>query len=211
MHPTPLDIRLLETLCRKSRVMAESQLVRLMNIHGVENAEAAKKRLAVLTKSGWLRNSVSLAQPLLTLSSPVLNWACGQSDPNFSQLAWTLEKRFRTGMVRTRIYFPSEHAVGIFGGTEKGRLRNVPQLSHDLHVSEIYLGFLTAAPDRIRQWVSGDELKSHAQKFQKIPDAVLTADDRQFLAIEFGGLYGPAKLEAFHTNMRERGLPYEIW
>ena len=90
----------------------------------------------------------------------------------------------------------------------RGHLTNIAQVSHNLHVTEVYLGFLEREPAIAAAWASEDELGETRKKFEKQPDAVLyDRDGKPRLAVEFGGLYGVDKLQAFHTDMERRASP----
>ena len=208
---TPTDWELVRTLSQKVRAITEAQALRIFAGHGTKNPRSALRRFRQLIRLGLLGQARALVRPILPLAAPIYSWQPDAQAPNYSALAWQLEKRWRAPLESTRIYFAGARAVRIFGGWADGELNNLPQLSHDLHVSEIYLRFLTASPDRAALWTAGEQLKAESKKFVKVPDAILCDGDVPLLAVDFGGVYGPDKLEAFHLNMRDRDLPYEMW
>jgi hypothetical protein len=209
---TDADTLLRETLCWKIRVLSREQAVRLFALAGVSSARAAKRRLHMLTRLRLVACEELLARPLLTLDAPLVRWRPGEAPADFEALAWTLEKRWQTPLEPTRVFFAGRETVRIFGGCAKGHLTNVNQVSHDLHVAEVYLQFLENDRHRAGMWVSEDELSEHRKKFEKQPDAVLHDEAGVArLVVEFGGLYGPEKLRAFHSHMDHRNLPYELW
>lgn len=208
---TPTDWELIRTLSEKVRAITEHQALRLFAAKGSKNPRATLRRFRRLIRLGLLGQTRALARPVMPLEAPIYSWQPDAPEPNYSALAWRLEKRWRSPLESTRIYFAGPRAIRIFGGWADGELNNLPQLSHDLHVSEIYLRFLTADPDRAALWTAGERIKATAAKFTKVPDAILCDHDEHLLAIDFGGVYGPQKLEAFHRNMLERELPYEMW
>lgn len=212
MIATDAEILLRETLCWKIRVLSREQAVRVFALAGVASPRVAKRRLHMLSRLRLVACEELLARPLLALDRPVLSWRPGESAPDYEALAWTLEKRWQAPLVPTRVFFAGRETVRIFGGCAKGHLTNVNQVSHDLHVGEVYLKFLERDRARAGMWVSEDELAEHRKKFEKQPDAVLHDEaGRAKLVIEFGGLYGPEKLRAFHVAMTNRSLPYELW
>lgn len=212
MNFTAAEILLRETLCWKIRVLSRDQAVRLFALAGVTSPRAAKRRLHMLTGMRLVACVELLARPILALDEALVRWSPGEEPADFEALAWALEKRWQAPLTPTRVYFAGRETVRIFGGCAKGHLTNVNQVSHDLHVAEVYLNFLEKDLPRARMWVSEDELSEHRKKFEKQPDAVLHDEAGvPRLVIEFGGLYGPEKLRAFHNNMDHRNLPYEIW
>ena len=208
---TATDWELIRTLAQKVRAITESQALRLFAAYGTKNPRSALRRFRRLTRLGLLGQARALARPIMPLASPIYSWQPDDAEPNYSALAWRLEKRWRAPLESTRIYFAGPRAIRIFGGWADGELNNLPQLSHDLHVSEIYLRLLTTDPDRAGLWTAGEQLKATGARFTKVPDAILCDGEEHLLAIDFGGVYGPQKLEAFHRNMHERELPYEMW
>jgi hypothetical protein len=201
---TDADRLLIETLCWKIRVLSREQAVRLFAFAGVSSPRVAKRRLHMLDRLPMVCCEEVLARPLLALDAPVASWTPGEPAPDFNSLAWTLEKRWR--------YFAGKEALGIYGGCVTGRLSKLNQVSHDLHVGEVFLRFLEHDAARAAMWVSEDVLSEHRKKFEKQPDAVLHDEQgTPRLVVEFGGLYGPEKLRAFHADVDRRNLPYELW
>jgi hypothetical protein len=80
------------------------------------------------------------------------------------------------------------------------------EVSHDLHVTAIYLKLAREAPDLARKWIHEDALRATREAGQLIPDAMIGDT-----AIEFGGRYRADKLRAIHRGHAIAGRPYEIW
>jgi hypothetical protein len=75
--------------------------------------------------------------------------------------------------------------------------------------------FLAVRRDRpalIKKWIGEDRLAPH-RVGEKLPDAVVADSPEELpkLVLEFGGAYDKARLERFHLDCEERGLPYEVW
>jgi hypothetical protein len=209
---TRADSILLEVLSTKTRVATRDQAVRVLARGGVESRRVGRRRLHVLSASGILACEDVPARPLLDLRGPLVAWRPGLPQPDLDALAWTLEKRWQEPLATTRVYFAGREGLRLHGGVARGHLTNINQVSHDLHVTEVYLRLLAEEPALAAAWVGEEELGETRLKYQKQPDAVLCDEDgRPRLAIEFGGLYGVEKLSAFHRDMDRRGLPYEIW
>lgn len=211
MTLTPFDRLLVGTLCARVRALTFDQYVRLGRAAGRTNSRAAARRLRRLADAGLVRAVRALVRPVDPLTAPVAAWAPGDPPPDFAALAWRLERRWRVALRPQPVLFATARSVRVFGGWASGRLGNVGQLSHDLHVAEVYLHFLTDRPERAARWVAGELLRGTAGRNQKVPDAVLVDGPVTTLAIDFGGLYDARKLAAFHRNMLARRLPYEVW
>lgn len=212
MTGTPHDLPLRVALCDKVRVASQDQAIRLLAKGGIASRRVAKRRLRTLAASGLLECEELPARPLLNLKSPVAVWRPGAAEPDFHELAWELEKRWRDPLVPTRVYIAGPAMLRLYGGVARGYLTNLSQLSHDLHVTEVYLRLLADSPDLASAWRNEDELSATRLKYQKQPDAILCdPDGTPRHAVEFGGLYGVEKLAAFHRDMERRGLSYELW
>jgi hypothetical protein len=104
----------------------------------------------------------------------------------------------------------SKRAGRLFGGLG-GKLSHPIQITHDLHVSAIYLRLLLESPLEAEQWVPDYQL-ARTRRGQKLPDAELQdANGRTLKVIEFGGSYGPERVRKVHEDAERRGVPYEIW
>ena len=51
-------------------------------------------------------------------------------------------------------FFAGRRALRVLGGCAKGRLTNLNQVSHDLHVGQVYLHFLERNPPLAAGWVT---------------------------------------------------------
>ena len=153
------------------------------------------------------------ARPLLRLESPLVTWRPGLPAPELGPLAWTLEKRWQQPLRPTRVFFAGPAAVRIYGGCMKGHLSNIAQVSHDLHVTEVYLGFLerlnltSPPPGSARTSSESPGRNSRSNRTRCSTTATANPGSQSTSS----GLYGVDKLQAFHTDMERRALPYELW
>jgi hypothetical protein len=130
---------------------------------------------------------------------------------DFSALSWKLCKRWEVAPKPTTVYVASPKFVKRLGGVSTGTLHNLAAVSHDLHVSEVYLCLVRNSPNLARLWV-GEDVIAPTREGQKLPDAMLcNGQGEPALVIEFGGAYPPERLRAFHEDCKQRNLPYEIW
>ena len=105
--------------------------------------------------------------------------------------------------------FASPRTIVLFG---QGRAPSVKltQMTHDLHVSEVYLRYRTDGLSS-RHWLSEDRLPRE-WPLRERPDAVLSDDEgRVHRAVEYGGNYPPKRLAELHAALSSIELAYEIW
>ena len=109
------------------------------------------------------------------------------------------------------VYLATRRAASIFGGKADGRIKNLSQVTHDIHLGALYLKFRREAPSLAAGWV-GEEIFAPSREHQKLPDAILYDGQGQpRMVIEFGGAYPTERVKAFHEDCAARGLPYELW
>ena len=153
---------------------------------------------------------------MLPLEDALFRWKPGEEKPDYDKLSYQLQSRWtsRPGSTEARsvtVYFASHRAAHLLGGEAVGRIKNPGQVTHDLHLTELYLKFLREAPLLASAW-AGEELIAPSRVHQKLPDAMLLDSKRiPRLVVEFGGAYPPDRVKAFHEDCEMRGLPYEIW
>jgi hypothetical protein len=171
----------------------------------------AAKRLSQLCKCGLMQRDTVLAQPMLSLSSPEYAWFPGERGPKFGELSWRLQSRWSGHPQHVVIYFATPRGLAVFGGSTPGKIKNLCQVTHDLHMAAVYLTYRQRWPHDVRWWVGEDFLAPFRRK-QKLPDAMLVnAQAEPYRAVEFGGAYSARRLMDFHADNCQRGIPYEIW
>lgn len=170
----------------------------------------AAKRVAQLVDADMLRSEVALAHPLLLLDQPLFAWRPKDDAPPLAHLSWRLQSRWTAHPVRIRVYYCSPRAATLFGTSAPGKLKNLCQLTHDLHVSQIYLTYRRRWPDLAVDWVGEESYRVH-HIGEKVPDALLLSQGNSYRAVEFGGRYPPTRLASLHDDFARHQLPYEIW
>lgn len=171
----------------------------------------ARRRLAELVEAGLLIRERVAAKPLLEITEPVLRWKPGEAAPEYSSLAWQLQKRWTEPEREVTTYLASRRAASIFGGWANGRIKNPGQATHDFHVGAVYLNLLRTAPTLAAGWI-GEDILSPTRQGQKLPDAILyDREGRPRLVVEFGGAYPAERVQKFHEDCATRSLPYELW
>lgn len=171
----------------------------------------ARRRLSELVQAGLLVRERAFARPLLPLAEPVFRWKPGNDAPAFGELSWTMQKRWTEPAREIAVYLATRRAASIFGGKADGRIKNLSQVTHDIHLGALYLKFRREAPSLAAGWV-GEEIFAPSREHQKLPDAILYDGQGQpRMVIEFGGAYPTERVKAFHEDCAARGLPYELW
>lgn len=204
------DLLLLQTLGNPVRCMLCSQIAAAWWPPTIAGYKNAAKRLSRLVRADLLRTQHVLAHPLLPLQRPIAVWRPGEPAPPFSALARQLQNRWSAHPVEHRAYFCAPRASALLGASGRGKLKNLCQMTHDLHVAQVYLAYQRWQPQCVADWV-GEDAYAAGSHGDKIPDALLIAHGTPYRAVEFGGRYPGARLAAFHDDCVRRRLPYEIW
>jgi hypothetical protein len=158
---------------------------------------------------GWLRRHAVKAEPELPLEAPIFTWRPGEGAPPFGVLAHRIRSRWQGRPRQAVVYLSTPRAATVFGGIAPTvKPQNV---THDLHVTTLYLRLLVATPADASAWLLEDFLAPERED-QVLPDAVLRdPGGRDRLVIEFAGKYPAERLARFHADCNARDLPYELW
>lgn len=211
MEFTPRDMALIGSLLFHIRLATLTQLADAWWSDSPTGRKNAAKRLARLVQSGWLSCRTVLAHPLLPLAAPEHVWEPGHSPPNVGALAWRLQSRWKCPAGRVRVYCATPQAARRFGGCRRHSIKNLCQVTHDLHVAGIYFRYVRMLPALAPLWV-GEDILAPTRRHQKLPDAVLRNASGDILrVIEFGGRYPAKRVAEFHADCALRQLPYELW
>ena len=206
---TPYEEQILRALANDVRVLSLAQVARTWWTNTRWGHSRAKAAMAELERNGWLQIHRSLARPVTELQQPLMSWATGEDEPDFWHLSRVLHKRAMQDASMTSFVFASPRSIVLFG---QGRAPSVKltQMTHDLHVSEVYLRYRTDGLSS-RHWLSEDRLPRE-WPLRERPDAVLSDDEgRVHRAVEYGGNYPPKRLAALHAALSSIELAYEIW
>jgi hypothetical protein len=212
MPRTARDDAILDTLSRRVRVISLEQVVRTWWPGASSAAPAARRRLGELRDAKLLRQVRLNARPLLPLKAPVFAWEpdADDPDPDPDAIAYQLQSRWRKPPRTTTVFVATPKARAQYGAGSRGRV-NAATLTHDLHVTELYLRLLLAEPVTASAWV-GEDMRPKAGFRLKDPDAVLEfPDGRPPRVVEFAGAYDARHVRDFHEDCRRRRRAYELW
>lgn len=210
-HIVETELRLMTILTWKVRIVTDVQATTTLGIPPDARA-AFVRRLQRLASRGLLgRQSVVVA--LFQLEGPLVDWLPGMPESPWHSIAWQLQRRYSTARPRrVWVNWATRQAVALVGGAG-GRLRQPLQVQHDLGVAALHVS-RTSEAGSDTQWIGEDPYRTlmRPPERSKIPDALIVdRNNRVRRAVEFGGLYCPARLGNFHRYWAKKGIPYEIW
>lgn len=206
---TERDTEILAALATRIRVLTVDQIARTWWQDSRDSTDNARKRLRVLSAGGWLSIHRLPAHPELRLSEPAFTWELQEPPPDSGALAYRLQRRWAEHLTLTSFATATAKCARRFDG--RARPPRQVERTHDIHVAAIYLLYRARDPHVLTGWISEDVLRAeHRRDSERIPDAILRLGHRK-RAIEFGGAYPKAKIEAFHRYCEEAELSYEIW
>ncbi len=212
---TPRDSQILEALTLKIRLLSAEQAAAAWWPGVRRGASQVRARLDALATAGMLSRHEVFAHQLLALEQLVLAWRPGQPQPTENELgaaAYRLKTRWPDeSPARTVVYTATRKLANRIGGFN-GHMPHRDQVSHDLHVTQLYLQLLRREPETARRW-RGEELGKTDQGYgEKLPDAVLMDEaGRPYLAIEFGGRYSKGRVRDFCRHCAQRGIGFDLW
>ena len=109
----------------------------------------------------------------------------------------------------TSFVFASPRSIVLFGQGHAPSVK-LTQMTHDLHVSEVYLHYRVNGLSS-RHWTSEDRLPRD-WPLRERPDATLMDEEgHPYRAVEYGGNYPPTRLAELHEGLSSIELAYEIW
>lgn len=166
-------------------------------------------RLQSLVSGGRLRTAKPLVHPILALTQPLVLWAPGTPEPDFDAVAWQAQCRWSQAPCPTRIFWLSEKAAAAVG--RPAPRPKLFQLTHDIHMTELFLRFLNSSLASVWSWVPEDQVPRPQRRGYRVPDALLRSPHGQEMAIEFLGSYCAKRIRRFHQDCAGKQLSYQGW
>jgi hypothetical protein len=207
---TPRDERINETLVREIPLLTLDQIARTWWPQNKSSRDDARRRVGLLVRIGFLRSFRVRAHPELDLTKPLWSWKPREPEPPYGLISYEARIRWTEALKPTTVYTASERSAQIYAG-RGGWLSHPLQVTHDLHVSAIYLRLLKENPAEAAGWVS-DNILAPLRRGKKLPDAEIhDADGRTLKVIEFAGSYPPERIRKVHEDCERRQVPYELW
>lgn len=200
---------ILRTLTHRVRYLTADQLVRAWWKPGRSGTVGMRRTVRSLIARGLLEAQRLPIEPLLNLEHPILAWRPGDPDPEPGPLSRLLQNRWTEHACTTSIYFASWTAARLLGGYGGG-IKNSLQVTHDLHLSQLFLKLRADDPGAAERWETED-LREFTPR-EKVPDVYLRNSEGEVeKVIEFGGKYDADRVLKFHAYCENRGYPYELW
>ena len=192
------------------RVLSDIQVARTWCAETRSPVRNARRLLRRMDAAGFLDLYRALVHPELTLDAPVLSWAEGGPVPDFAHAAHLLKRRWAMAPVLTTCVCATARARSLFGGL--GRRPREVELTHDLHLSALFLRLRERDPVAAAHWCSEEQIRRERVHLdERVPDAIVRIPGTPPRVVEFGGAYKKQKLEAFHDYCELESLAYEIW
>ncbi|MGE0761465.1 MAG: hypothetical protein AB7O38_30910, partial [Pirellulaceae bacterium] len=201
---TSAEFAVLRALTLQVRVATADQVARGWFAAADDPLLAAQACLAGLEKQQLTTKRLLEAHPMLPLSTPLFSWKPGQPQPTCAELenlAAKLQARWSEPNVAVEVYLAAPRASRLFGAFVDARHLKHCEVTHDLHLTEAFLGYCASDP-RCHQWWWGEAAFpkiGQLIRFAKDPDAFLL-DSRGGArrVVEFAGTYDAHHLHRFH-------------
>lgn len=206
---TPRDQEIIGALVLKVRLFSQRQIAETWWRGDVGNA---RRRLRRLQAAQFVERIEVLARTLADLSQPLVVWRPGEPAPAFGHVAHGCQARWQRRLLRpSAAWIATARGAQLWGGAQRGQLKQPTQASHDLGVAAVWLHLRATSPAMAAAWRGEDSL-AHTRRGEKLPDAFLVDGKEQpACLIEFGGAYDLARIREFHEDCAKRGLPYQLW
>lgn len=203
--------KILKMLTYHVRIASTEQLGRTFFAETKKPARMARQWAIRARGEGLLTISTVMAHPEIPLVEPIIEWRPGDPEPNFHAACWRLQSRWTEPVQKKTIIAATRQAKALTGGPVGGRPTRAREVTHDLHVTQLFLNFREQDPEIATRWVLEDALynESHTSFDSKLPDAVIRGTPD--LVIEFGGSYAAKKLACIHACHANNHQPYQIW
>ena len=207
---TPWQEEIVIALAKHVRVMSLEQIRRTWWRGQRTGKQRAKESMRYLESCGLVRIRNVFSRPIAQLDSPLFDWHQGQPAPPFDDVASYLRRRARTEAKVMPVVTAETKALRFFSQMEQRTLK-LTQVTHDLHVSEMFLHHFEAGCDVYRDWV-GEDCLPRPWPLRERPDALLCDEHGQVnRALEYGGEYTVQRLAKLHQGFVKINLPYELW
>jgi hypothetical protein len=145
------------------------------------------------------------------LSEPLVVWSINEPIPDFQQLSARLHRRARASATVTTTVTATRKTRNLLGTGGSACRPKLTQVTHDLHVAEIFLAYRSMGFDVHKRWVGEDRIPD-VWPIRVRPDALVLDAEGQFLrAVEYGGDYSIDRLRELHNALARIWLAYEIW
>jgi hypothetical protein len=208
---TSWERELLVVLANYVRMLSLSQAARIWWTADRRGLRRARESVGRLAAGGWLDSYQVFSRPVAPLSKPAAIWTINQRLPDFPKLSAWLHRRASASAAVTTVITATKKTHTLFGRGVVPRRPKLTQITHDLHVAEVFLAYCARGFDVRQRWVLEDYFPD-TWPIREQPDAILLDEQGKFArAVEYGGDYSVERLEKLHHALARIWLPYEIW
>lgn len=196
---------LVRCLALQVRMLTLDQVTRGWFGAAAANGEA-EEWLTVLIRASFVERRRVEAHPVVRLDRPLLSWRPGLPSPKtkvFEEIAQTSRARWTLPEVPTDVFIASKRAVRLFGAFSDSRRIKECEVTHDLHLSEVFVSYRNSAPQMASSWWGEAAFPKLGFVISRMkdPDAfVLSATGQATRIIEVCGIYEPEHLVGFHQH-----------
>ncbi len=200
------EVSLLRALALQTPCLTFAQIMRGWFEKNEDAHAATEQALGRLAGARLITQRVIEAHPLQILDKPLFTWRPGEAPPGerrLINLALRARERWQATYVATTFFTASPKAVRLFGAFHDARHTKHCEATHNLHLGEVFVRYLTLRPKLAAMWlgeaafpVLGFDIKG-----MKDPDAFLVnAKGQAMRIVEFVGSYSAEHLQKFHEH-----------
>ena len=207
---TTQEFAVLRVLAIQSPGMTLDQIARGWFRQDAAPLEHAASAVTRLVKAELVEPRVVESHPQISLTKPLFAWKPSDPDPSPRRLTSLSDRarwRWYLPPVAVTIYVATRSAARLFGAFVDARRIKSCEVSHNLHLAEVFVRYLIGRPRMAAQWLGeaafpklGFDIKG-----MKDPDAFLVAENGAIERIvEFAGSYSAEHLTRFHAHCAGR-------
>jgi hypothetical protein len=201
-------LEVIDVLSKRVRVLTLDQIARTWFSDARDPREATRQALRRAERDHLIQVHLGMAHPEVKLTTPLYSWRPGtqETTPHFGRLAWKAKRRFSLPPTRTTYVTARREGILAVGSAIRPRPIRKTELTHDIHVAQLYLNLREQDPESVTRWVSEDAL--HRETGERT-DALIAGDEH--VLIEFIGAYSSEKLATLHERLVRRGTAFQFW
>lgn len=201
---------LLNVLTKRLRLLSIPQIARTWFTDTRDPPINALQTAKRLETRGLVRVLAVMAHPEIELVNPLFRWLPNSDaePPDFGRLAYRAQARWTRALARLSLVMATERANHLVGGRLGGRPLRSREVTHELHLGQLFLRLRDEAPATAESWQPEDQLfRERRGEGRKLPDAQVTVPE--IVAIEFAGAYAKSKIAKIHQDLQHSR--YELW
>jgi hypothetical protein len=200
------ELSVIRALALQVRLVTAEQLAKGWFAGFVDAAARAETLIGRLRKASFIDRIVSEAHPLLEQVRPLFSWKVGTAHPEDREILAVAEQsraRWRLPHVPVEVFRAGKRACRAFGAFVDARRIKHCEVTHDLHLTEVFIDYRRRRPRLAAQWLGEGAFPKLGLSIlgMKDPDAYLLDSCGVGLrVIEYGGSYEAEHLRAFHRH-----------